>query len=428
MGVLLKNNSFQTAKGEKGMIHLLGLGGRSPGHLSYSETHSKRIRSSRIGDDWNGRTTFSDDWRVGVPSGSNGQATILGKGRLELLERIDRCRSISAAARDMGMSYRHAWELVQAMNEAAGGTARDGGDWREHGGGAGLTPLGRRSDHRLPRTARPGRVNTASVDTAVADPEPRTRPCTSRPWSSLEDVLGRLLNDYAVQQPECPCACRLWRFRRTGRHLIRLRLPAIFFLPPMCANWIAWKALACFCREAVWLSPEIVSRLLAPTHWRWPFVSPSISLEPPCRGSPSPRRPVLGDYTRAYLDSLRLYEPLLPRAVWVENSRAVVTAVRAGQAEVGLVYSSDAVCADGCRTLFRVRRTPIPIHYAGAVLRRGTDAAAARSLLDFLTSATASRRFRQCGFHPARIGSNSKVVSGPCRTALLSRPPKEQVF
>jgi molybdate transport system regulatory protein len=47
-----------------------------------------------------------------------GQA-VLGPGRLKLLESINRCHSISAAARQMGMSYRHAWVLVQAINRAA---------------------------------------------------------------------------------------------------------------------------------------------------------------------------------------------------------------------------------------------------------------------------------------------------------------------
>jgi hypothetical protein len=32
-----------------------------------------------------------------------------------------------------------------------------------------------------------------------------------------------------------------------------------------------------------------------------------------------------------------------------------------GQADVGLVYGSDAVCTVGCRLLFRVRRLPLPI-------------------------------------------------------------------
>ena len=45
---------------------------------------------------------------------------ILGPGRVELLKLIDRHRSISAAAKQMKMSYRRAWRLVQAVNAAAG--------------------------------------------------------------------------------------------------------------------------------------------------------------------------------------------------------------------------------------------------------------------------------------------------------------------
>src|SRR5262249_2030953 len=69
--------------------------------------------------------------------------SILGRGRLELRDGSARHHSISAAARQLGMSYRRAWELVQAVNEAAGEplvTAATGG---VQGGGAQLTPLGR---------------------------------------------------------------------------------------------------------------------------------------------------------------------------------------------------------------------------------------------------------------------------------------------
>src|SRR5204862_168053 len=45
---------------------------------------------------------------------------VLGPGRLELLVGIDRLHSISAAARQMGVSYRHAWQMGQRLNEAAG--------------------------------------------------------------------------------------------------------------------------------------------------------------------------------------------------------------------------------------------------------------------------------------------------------------------
>jgi molybdate transport system regulatory protein len=40
----------------------------------------------------------------------------MGPGKAELIERIAATGSISAAARAMGMSYRRAWQLVEALN------------------------------------------------------------------------------------------------------------------------------------------------------------------------------------------------------------------------------------------------------------------------------------------------------------------------
>jgi molybdate transport system regulatory protein len=71
-------------------------------------------------------------------------APAIGPGKAELIERIGATGSISAAARAMGMSYRRAWQLVEALNRdfrqpvvttAIGGT---------RGGGARVTPFGRR--------------------------------------------------------------------------------------------------------------------------------------------------------------------------------------------------------------------------------------------------------------------------------------------
>ena len=45
-----------------------------------------------------------------------GEQWALGPGKAELLEAIERCGSISAAGRAMGMSYRRAWDLVDTMN------------------------------------------------------------------------------------------------------------------------------------------------------------------------------------------------------------------------------------------------------------------------------------------------------------------------
>ncbi len=45
-----------------------------------------------------------------------GDEIAMGPGKADLLEAIGRSGSISAAARDLGMSYRRAWQLVDVMN------------------------------------------------------------------------------------------------------------------------------------------------------------------------------------------------------------------------------------------------------------------------------------------------------------------------
>jgi molybdate transport system regulatory protein len=68
----------------------------------------------------------------------------MGPGKAELVERIAATGSISAAARAMGMSYRRAWQLVEALNkdyrERVVTTAAGG----KRGGGASVTAFGQR--------------------------------------------------------------------------------------------------------------------------------------------------------------------------------------------------------------------------------------------------------------------------------------------
>jgi molybdate transport system regulatory protein len=66
----------------------------------------------------------------------------IGPGKARLIESIRDTGSISAAARDMGMSYKRAWLLLDSMNQAFAEpvvTAAPGG---AGGGGAVLTPFG----------------------------------------------------------------------------------------------------------------------------------------------------------------------------------------------------------------------------------------------------------------------------------------------
>ena len=69
--------------------------------------------------------------------------SLLGRGRLELLERIAQQGSISAAARAMKVSYRAAWTWIDEMNRAAGEPLVETATGGKGGGGASLTHLGR---------------------------------------------------------------------------------------------------------------------------------------------------------------------------------------------------------------------------------------------------------------------------------------------
>jgi molybdate transport system regulatory protein len=69
-------------------------------------------------------------------------ATLLSWGRVALLERIREHGSISAAARSMGMGYRHAWELVDEMNRLGPRKLVEKSVGGVGGGGASLTPAG----------------------------------------------------------------------------------------------------------------------------------------------------------------------------------------------------------------------------------------------------------------------------------------------
>ncbi len=66
----------------------------------------------------------------------------MGPGKAELLEHIAQSGSISAAGREMGMSYKRAWQLVEAMNEMFREPLVHSSRGGAHGGGAVLTPAG----------------------------------------------------------------------------------------------------------------------------------------------------------------------------------------------------------------------------------------------------------------------------------------------
>src|SRR5437879_13338541 len=73
---------------------------------------------------------------------TSGDDIAVGPGKVDLLEAIARNGSITAAARELGMSYRRAWLLVDTMNRCFRLPVVEAETGGKRGGGARLTASG----------------------------------------------------------------------------------------------------------------------------------------------------------------------------------------------------------------------------------------------------------------------------------------------
>ncbi len=68
----------------------------------------------------------------------------IGPGKIRLLELVAEAGSIQKAAAAMGMSYAHAWKLLQDTGTTFGAALVNASTGGRKGGGTKLTPLGRK--------------------------------------------------------------------------------------------------------------------------------------------------------------------------------------------------------------------------------------------------------------------------------------------
>lgn len=90
----------------------------------------------------------------------------MGPGKADLLDAIAASGSISAAARELGMSYRRAWLLVETMNQSFNAPLVITATGGQHGGGAIVTELGCDIVRRYRLMERKA---TAAVEKEMAD-------------------------------------------------------------------------------------------------------------------------------------------------------------------------------------------------------------------------------------------------------------------
>ena len=69
-------------------------------------------------------------------------AHAVGPGKIALLERMRDCGSLSQAARELDMSYRRAWQLLDSLNTSFNDPVIVTSIGGKGGGGSEITPLG----------------------------------------------------------------------------------------------------------------------------------------------------------------------------------------------------------------------------------------------------------------------------------------------
>lgn len=120
-----------------------------------------------------------------------------------------------------------------------------------------------------------------------------------------------------------------------------------------------------------------------------------------------------GKYAKAALISLGAWESIEPRLVRAENVRVALSYVARGEAPLGIVYATDAALEPRVRVLdvFPESSHP-PIRYPAALTRSAQESA--DEYLQFLSTDTATRIFRQAGFiivGPQRVKAHAAARS-----------------
>ena len=350
----------------------------------------------RSGSNWN--ADWGVDLRVAITR--CGRA-VVDQDQAEVLAAIGRYNSISAAARGIGISYRHAWKLVQQANEAAGVTLVEAATGGLRGGGATLSDQGRlaletyqqlRSELAMTSGAVLQRIVDSSGD-AVAKLHVAVA-------ISLQEVAGQLFAEYAQVRPVVQLRAVFGASNELAEHLMA-GAPCDLFVSADTAHLDRLQSSgfieASSCRKLATNGLAAIAPLGRTIGVRRPRDLLSSAVKHVALADPACP---LGKLSKQFLETSGLYEPLRPKALFVDNSRGILAAIHSGVADVGLAFTSDAAKTGECQTLFQLRPTQASIDCAAAVGSRSANAAEANRLLEFFVSPTARRCFRRCGFRP----------------------------
>jgi molybdate transport system substrate-binding protein len=288
------------------------------------------------------------------------------------------------------ISYRHAWLMVQAVNDAAGETLVESAVGGVRGGGARLTERGREALRIFQTFAADVRRHAAGSLGRIVDAQGAETTAVLRLAAaiSLQEAVGQILTEFALVRP----TLRVHTLFGASNELaaqIAAGAPIDLFLTGDAEHLkgskprlLATNGLSIIVPTSSPLTPADARNLAKAKFTRLAVADPACPL---------------GKCTAAYLRRKQLDDRFRERTLEVENSRSVPAAVRSGRADIGIVFTSDAAAAQDFRTLVEVRPKEATVSYYGAVVTEGPTKTLAAEVLEYLESETARRCFQRCG-------------------------------
>jgi molybdate transport system substrate-binding protein len=112
-----------------------------------------------------------------------------------------------------------------------------------------------------------------------------------------------------------------------------------------------------------------------------------------------PRSVPAGQYAKQVLQNLNLWKDVQPKLILANNVRQVLAAVESGNADAGIVYTTDARISDKVKVVVTADATyHSPIVYPMAVLKNSKNVNAAKAFVQYLASNEAKTILRKFGF------------------------------
>ncbi|WKA52802.1 molybdate ABC transporter substrate-binding protein [Planococcus liqunii] len=108
----------------------------------------------------------------------------------------------------------------------------------------------------------------------------------------------------------------------------------------------------------------------------------------------------VGFYTKEVLSRMGIWNALAGKLIFAKDARQVLSYIESGNAEMGVIYSSDAARSPNLQTAIELPLDGLEIVYPAAIMEGTNNKEAAKAFVEFLMSEEGQELLEEYGFVP----------------------------